>query len=385
MPEATSEETAATRAEATPGEGWTDRVATADDAPHIFPCESCGADQEFYIGHDSLRCPFCGFVKEIPLDEDVEVEERDYHATLRALQEKTEPDAAAEGEQVQCDSCSAQVVFEGAVTSTQCAYCGSPIQRAGVHTTNGRIPVDGVIPFAVDKDNATASLKRWMSKLWFAPSKFKKQAALGRFEGVYLPYWTFDTMTFCSWSGRRGDHYTETRGSGDNRRTVRKTRWSRRSGSFQRFFDDVLTLAAQKVPTKLLRNLEPWPLQKLVPFQPEYLAGLQARTYDTKLEDGFDVAQDRIHAALHADVRRRIGGDVQRVDQLDARHDAITFKHILLPLWLLTYRYSGKTYQVVVNAETAEVYGERPWSVLKILFAIFCAGLLLLFFTWVSN
>lgn len=355
-----------------PGEGWTSRppAAAEDDAPHVFPCESCGADQEYFIGHSSLRCSFCGFIKEIPLDER-EIEEQDYRATLRALEERQEPDATAEGEKVQCSSCSAEVVFEGSVTSTECAYCGSPIQRARVHTETGRIPVDGLIPFAVDKPAARSSLRRWMSGLWFAPSNFKKQAALGKFEGVYLPYWTFDTMTFCQYQGQRGDHYTETRGSGKNKRTVRKTRWSHRSGHFQRFFDDVLTLAATNVPLDLLRELEPWPLQKCVPFQPEYLAGLQARTYDTRLEDGFEAAQERIRAALHADVRSRIGGDVQRITRLDARHDAITFKHLLLPLWLLTYRYGGRTFQVVVNAETSEVHGERPWSVPKILFAIF--------------
>ncbi len=359
-----------------PRPGWTDRVpADGNDDPHVFPCDSCGADQEYFIGKRSLRCPFCGYVKEIPLEER-DIVERDYQETLHQLLRRSEPDATAEGDRAQCSSCSAEVVFEGSVTSSECAYCGSPIQRAHVHLNEGRIPVDGVLPFSVDKTQAKSALGRWMGSLWFAPGKFKKQAKLGRFEGVYLPYWTFDTMTFCQYSGQRGDTYTVTRGSGKNRRTEVKVRWTPKSGRFQRFFDDVLTLAARNVPIPLLRKLEPWPLERCVPFQPEYLAGLQARTYDNELHEGFEAAEARIQTALQADVRARIGGDRQRIHSLESRHDAITFKHLLLPLWLLTYRYGSKTYQVVVNAETAAVHGERPWSVVKILLAILAAGLL---------
>jgi hypothetical protein len=49
---------------------------------------------------------------------------------------------------------------------------------------------------------------------------------------------------------------------------------------------------------------------------------------------------------------------------------ALSYKHLLLPVWLLAYRYRDKSYRVAINACSGEVKGERPWSVAKILLTI---------------
>jgi hypothetical protein len=155
-------------------------------------------------------------------------------------------------------------------------------------------------------------------------------------------------------------------GSGKNQRTETRTSWYPASGRFQRFFDDVLVCASEGLPTELISELEPWPMERMVPFTQQVLAGLFARTYDVKLDRGFEVSCDQMRAALEVDVRRRIGGDRQQVDSIKTRHDAITFKHLLLPVWMLAYRYHDKTFRVFVNAATGEVQGERPYSWVKI-------------------
>ena len=119
--------------------------------------------------------------------------------------------------------------------------------------------------------------------------------------------------------------------------------------------------------------LEPWPLLKVVAFDQQMLAGLMARTYDIELDDCFVDGKQRIDAAIHAEVCQRIGGDTQVVSSVNSRCDAITYKHLLLPVWLLAYKYNNKTFQVFINAATGEVQGERPYSVWKILFAILLA------------
>ena len=43
----------------------------------IFPCPSCGADLEFHIGQQDLRCPFCGYAEELTPGEGEAVEEQD--------------------------------------------------------------------------------------------------------------------------------------------------------------------------------------------------------------------------------------------------------------------------------------------------------------------
>ena len=80
--------------------------------------------------------------------------------------------------------------------------------------------------------------------------------------------------------------------------------------------------------------------------------------------------RDEIKGLLEAIVRFDIGGDQQRVHEIDTDVRDVTFKHILLPVWLAAYKYRGQTYRFVVNGRSGKVQGERPWSVWKIAFAV---------------
>jgi len=288
----------------------------------IFPCEGCGADLKFHIGVQLLKCPYCGFEKKIELADDAQIAEQDFDtmlARVRELHEKDRHDEQGQNE-VRCEACGATVVFVGSLTSSECPYCASPIQLDAVRTAEHRIPVDGVLPFLIAKDAARTNLGEWVKSRWFAPNEFLNRGVGGKFNGVYLPYWTFDTLTFTRYTGLRGQYYYVTVGSGKNRHTERRTRWWPASGSFQRFFDDVLVLAAHKLQRDLMLKLEPWPLGKCAPFNQEMLAGYLARTYEMELDEGFGEAKKRIDKTLDRDVRRRIGGDTQRVHSINSRY-----------------------------------------------------------------
>lgn len=345
----------------------------------VFPCEGCGADLEFHITQQSLKCPFCGFAKSLQVDEANAVTEQDLQQMLQKLSGFRAKGVADEvkTQELRCDSCGGTVMFSGTLTSTECPYCASPIQRNQVHGSVERVPVDGVLPFKVNKDNAQDSLKKWVKSRWFAPNDFKKRGATGKFTGVYMPYWTFNSMTSNAYSGERGEHHYVTVGSGDKKRQERQTRWYPASGHFNKFFDDVLVCAGSGLPDNRTQALEPWPLTECVPFNQEVLAGLFARTYDIPLRNGFQQGKERMDVAIRAEARRQIGGDEQRVHSVNSQYCAITYKHLLLPVWLMAYRYNQKVFQVIVNAATGEVQGERPHSAVKIALAVI-GGLLAL-------
>lgn len=356
--------------------GYTDIAGqtVSEGRGRIFPCDECGADLKFSIGEQRLECPYCGAIKDLDHRDDAEIREQDFIAMLNRL-ERLHEDGFTEdvGEsEVQCESCGGTVVFNGTLTSSECPYCASPIQRERVHSATQRIPVDGVLPFMVDHDQAARRLKEWVQSRWFAPNEFLKRGIQGQFNGVYLPYWTYDTLTYSVYDGQRGEDYTVTVGSGKNRRTETRTRWYPASGEFQRFFDDVLVIGSHGLPEEYLTALEPWPLTKCIPFTQQVLAGFLARTYDVPLEAGFGDAKRRIDSAIDTETRRRIGGDRQRVHSIKSSYDAITFKHLLLPVWMMAYRYQGQPYRVFVNAGSGEVQGERPYSPWKIAFAVLC-------------
>ncbi len=351
-----------------------------------FPCEQCGANLTFAIGQQRLKCPYCGHEKDLALPEDQEVAEQDFHEALEALKRRAQQRGTAVADkEVTCETCGGSVVFTDNLTSLSCTYCGAPIQREHVHDAAERIPPDGVLPFMVERGRAKESVTGWVKSRWFAPGAFKAQGAHGRFDGVYLPYWTYDAMTFSRYRGERGEHYyvTQTDNQGNDKR-VRKTRWYPASGSFSRFFDDVLVAASKRMPLGLLEQLEPWPFDRLLPFTTDVMAGYFAQTYEVDLEDGWDRARSKIDSALRREAKRRIGGDEQRVHAVRTRYNGIAFKH-LLPVWLMSYRYKDKTYRVGVNACTGEVIGERPYSAIKIALAVLTAAVAVGVIWWLSQ
>lgn len=346
-----------------------------DGKGRIFPCEGCGADLVFHIGQQKLKCPYCGFEKEIRIDEDREIREQDFAAMLKVLRERRQSKAKAvpageDNHEIRCGACGGIVQFVGTLISTECPYCGSPLQRDDVQQAQQRIPFDAVLPFLVERKQARERLGQWIRSRWFAPNAFRRHRVQAKFEGVYIPFWTFDSMTFTRYRGQRGEEYTVVVGSGKNRRTETRVRWYPAHGAFQRFFDDVLVPASTGLPQRYLNRLEPWPLSKCIPFTQQAIAGFYARVYDVDLDHGFIIAKGRIDAAIEQDVRRRIGGDRQRIESIATQYDAVTFKQLLLPVWMLVYRFRGKPYQVLVNGSTGEVVGERPYSWVKIGLAV---------------
>jgi len=338
-------------------------------AGHSFPCQRCGADLTFDPRQQELACPFCGHMQPVSLPEGASVVEQDLEEALHrsADRRKREQRFATALQELRCTSCGANVQFAGTLTATACPYCASPIERTGVHeASDDRLAVDGVLPFAILDAQARQNLRAWTASRWFLPRDLERDGIQAAFLGIYLPFFTFDAFTANSYTGMRGEHYYVTVGSGKNRTTVRHTRWYPAAGAFRRFFDDVLETAGSGLPDKQMDELEPWPLKGLKPFSPDFLSGFLARTYDVGLDPCFRAAKRRIEAQIEADTRRRIGGDEQRVLSIDTHWSALTYKHVLLPVWMATYKFRTKPYRVVVNAATGEVQGERPFSAWKI-------------------
>ncbi len=244
-----------------------------------------------------------------------------------------------------------------------------------------------MLPFHVGKQAASDAIRHWIATRWFAPDALKRFASPGAITGVYIPFWTFDAFARSYYTGQRGDYYYETEyytttDSNGNTitqsRQVQRIRWWPASGNVERWFDDILIPATKALPQGKLRELEPWDLKELKPYDPAFLSGYKAQRYQIELPQGFDLAKEIATKVISNDVRADIGGDQQRVFDIKTQYSAITFKHILMPVYVGAYRLNEKLYQVIVNARTGEVQGERPYSWVKITLAVLL-GLALLF------
>ncbi len=356
--------------------------------PLQFPCKSCGATLHFAPGHDVLKCPFCGAENDIP-EADIEVQEAalqelDFHRYLSDLAAGSD---TVEITIVKCSNCGAETTFDPNITADECAFCGTAL--VGGQQSERLIKPKALLPFKITDRESHELFRKWLEGLWFAPNDLKKRGRRDeKLTGIYLPHWTYDSDTSTDWRGQRGEHYyvTETYTVNGQTRTrqVRKTRWYSRSGHLHHFFDDVIVCASDSLPRKYMDTLEPWDLGALVPHDEAYLSGFKTEVYSVNLETGWGHAKNRIDSDIDHMIRRQIGGDEQRITWKNTRYDDITFKHILLPVWISAYRYNDKVYRFIVNARTGKVQGERPWSWVKITLAVLLAIIVLgtiIFFT----
>lgn len=354
-----------------------------------FPCAQCGSVLHYAIGTENLECNYCGFANRIQ-DSTEAILELDLHRALRELQNSRK--IAPQTRILNCPNCAAEFSLDAHIHAGECPFCATTVVT---NTGDAKlIKPKALLPFKITENEARESYKKWLSTLWFAPNELKKYARSDTsLNGVYVPYWTYDSDTVTGYVGQRGDVYyvRQTVTTVVNGKRVRQTRqvpkirWTTVSGRTSRHFDDVLVGATNTLPRKITDWLEPWDLFNLVPYTEEYLSGFSSEVYQVELDEGFNHAQVTMDRIIRSDVARAIGGDQQRIQRLDTQHSETTFKHVLLPLWSAAFQFRDRTFRFVVNGRSGKIRGERPYSAAKIGMAVLAAMIGVAGFIYFAN
>jgi hypothetical protein len=354
-----------------------------------FSCPACGGESQWNPAKGALVCPFCGTVAPAQAELDVSgqtvIREHDLVAALRSI-----PEAArgwkAEKISVKCQSCQAISVFDPKRVGQRCDFCGSTALVPYSEVKESITP-ESLLPMTISENSVRDSIRRWYRTRWFAPNKLKTKALTDTVKGLYIPYWTFDAQVHADWTAESGWHYYETetyRDSNGNLQTrqVQKTRWQWTSGSLDHFFDDELVPASRGVHESMLRRVEPFPTKELKPYQSGFLSGWVVERYQIDLLSAAKEAREDMEGKIRALCASQVPGDTYRNLSVRSDYSGQTFKHILVPIWLLSYVYGTRAFQVVINGYTGSIAGEYPKSWVKILFAVLSAlavvGLILL-------
>ncbi len=352
-----------------------------------FPCKQCGAGLTFAPGQSALECPYCGFREEIPTTPQA-IQEYDLESAL--AQEPHGEGWGIERRALHCENCGATTTFQPGQVAGQCAFCGSSkVVEQGA--SQNLIQPESLIPFAVKRDEAVACFRKWIGSRWFRPNDLKEAGRLAKIQGAYLPFWTYDALTVSHWTADAGYHYwetetyTETDSEGRTQtktRQVQKTRWHPASGTRQDFFDDELICASTGLPPQLIQGICPFDLNALAPYDPNYLAGFSAEEYQVGLREGWHTAQSRIQAKVEMACAGDVPGDTHRNLRVNTAYYRMTYKHLLLPVWIAAYLYNDKTYRFLVNGQTGKASGEAPlswWKIAGLVLVILAVALLIYF------
>ena len=330
-------------------------------------CPHCGATVTFDPVTGMMHCEYCGYSCELPKPEEgSEICEMDFESALH-----TESfEWGQQKKEVQCKQCGAITIYDALETAAVCPFCGSTsVMPAAKENTQAP---NAACPFSITKEQAGASFTRWLKRKWFTPKKAKRSASPEAFQGVYLPYWTYDAQTTSNFTARAGFDYTVK--SNDGKSTHTKTDWKRVRGVYQEFFDDVTILASKRQEDSGVKGCEPFDFSKMIPYSPQVVAGFVAERYSIGLKEGWGLAQNIIKFRLNTNISNYVKKHwkANRADgvKFSTLYDNITYKYLLVPVWISSFKYKDKVYEFAVNGQTGKVGGKAPVSAWRVILAI---------------
>jgi uncharacterized membrane protein (GlpM family) len=361
-----------------------------DDGREVvdFRCPHCDGATAFSTDNGGLTCSFCGY-HEAPQVEIVGKGAQEFEFTVETVERATNG-WGQERKELVCNSCAAHTTLSTEMLSHTCPFCGSNA------VVQSRAPQDVLrprflVPFVTTTENCRQITAEFLQNSWLLPNDLQNLARSTEYTPIYIPFWTFDARSQASWraevyntDARRRHH------SAPNWKWERSfllklgdregSQWDWESGAVSLFTDDMLVSGSSQISLTLLKQLRGYRLGDLVPYEPTFLAGLSAQAYDVDLETAWASARRSMRAKTKEACLEQASARTTRNFSMNLDFSDESWRYILLPLYLATYRYGDKVFQVLINGQTGTIAGQRPvdWrKVAQVLGLWFLPGLLL--------
>lgn len=321
-------------------------------------CPSCGAEMVFSPDIKKLKCPFCDTTKDIDLTK--YGEELDFENLMNVNNNSW----SKETNVYQCKNCGVKQVVSKDDIATKCPFCGTP----NVVLTEDLVGLkpNAVVPFSITKDDAVVCVKKWGKNKIFAPSSFKKNIVPEDVNGIYNPAFTFDSDTFSKYSGRLGKYHVVTKRINGKTVQTRELRYFNISGTFSFKFDDVLVEASNTIPQKYLNQIRPFDTNHSNSYDASFLLGFKANQYTKDGQVCWKDAKNTMNSELERRILSQYTYDVVGSFNVNTNYSNITYKYLLLPLYVGITKYHEKNYNFFVNGKNGKVSGKTPISVIKV-------------------
>ncbi len=330
----------------------------------VFQCPNCGGRMSFDVRREILTCEYCGHSM-VTKGRGGYIEGTEQVLDFVMPTDRGHRWARAE-QQFKCEKCGALSVLPPGQSAVQCPYCASN-QMVQSDEHNQLVPPNAVILMKLDEAEAIKQANHWLGRGMFAPDTLHGSQYTMRLRPAYYSCWTFDGTVEMRWSCEVSD------GSGNSKR------WIHTNGVEARFFNDILVSGVKSLPNRELERLGPFELALGEVFQPDYLAGWPAILYNISLSDASLSGRELVLRRLRPQLQDLIepGREKRNLSVGSGNWSGLTFKHVLVPLWLGEYSHQGKSYRLYVNGQSGKVVGEKPRDTLKVVMSI-VIGLLLL-------
>ena len=274
-----------------------------------------------------------------------------------------------------CENCGATVEFPAETRSFRCPFCDSTYVVELPSRETGRQRPEFVIGFAVTPEQARARFREWIGRgSSFRPGDLSRSAVTEKLRGVYLPFWSFSMRADSRWRAQIGEYWyrtetytvtvtrngkttTETR-----TRRVRETEWWPLAGKHHAYHRGYLVSGSRGLPQSEAEWVLPFRLEALKRYEPRFLAGWLSEEYSVEREVAFEETLREFHRREHDAVAAFLPGDTYSGLEVETDFSRIGSDLILLPVYVLSYRYGDRVFRFLVNGQTGRCEGEKPWS-----------------------
>jgi DNA-directed RNA polymerase subunit RPC12/RpoP len=305
--------------------------------PRRYVCTQCGGAMAFTPEGNALACEYCGqrqWLGDLSENNALLVEQN-LIAALATVKGHSKPAAMRA---VKCQGCGASFVLAPQTLSANCAYCGSAYVAEQIETRE-LIEPEGVVPFALTRDQATRALLGW-----FRAEKLSLRGDPVPPIGVYLPVWTFDLVGEIGWTCLQEQNDL----------------WLPASGNRVVYENDLCVAASHTLSATLIAEINSFPLDALVPYDARYLVDWAAETYTIAVSDASLVARWRVLERERKIILGLILNPYKDLQMSAARLVIESYKLILVPAWIAHYRREGKQYAITINGRTGKLRAEKP-------------------------
>lgn len=308
-----------------------------------YKCPNCGGGLKFDPELQRSKCEYC-------LSEFTEAE---LEEASRKIEAKASMGSSMKG--YVCDNCGAEVVTEENTSATFCYYCHESVLLTD--RLVGEFKPTKIIPFTYDRDKAIQSFLAWAKSKRFVPREFYSASQLEKITGIYVPYWMADVKADIDYSGVGTN--VRTWMAGDMEYTEHSEFKIERQGVID--VDHMHEVAMRKIDKDLLDSISPYDEVSAVDFSMSYLSGFFAEKYDIPKDEVQPVIEAKAKEYTSVLVQETIGSYSRvKMDRKDMELSIKGWDYALLPAWILTYKYKGKTYVYAVNGQNGKSYGELP-------------------------
>jgi len=356
-------------------------VHTQEDEAKSFSCPNCGANVSYNVSAGGIACEYCGYVapvKAIRLGQSAD----EFEFTLETVSQSSHG-WGTHRQVLQCESCGGRLSIPEGTISTSCPFCSSNKVNLITNPEESLRP-RFLIPLKITLEQIQPLATSWLGKGWFHPSELAAKTIIRRFKGVYLPFWTFDAMVHAQWRAQVGYEKTERHYNAREKRWETRTRivWRWQNGDVRLSIDDFLVTGSnpEHIKHRILERLYPYDMQSLVAYKPDFLAGWQAQAYETTLTEAWKIGKSAIREQAKKACYQDIPTNHVRNFSMSADFSEEAWRYILLPVYLSSYKYEEKIFQLMVNGQTGAIAGQKPvawWKIWLAIAALLSPGVIL--------